>query len=753
MRPLALMLTLAAVGMAGFFDDERVNSIEIRFAEPNWDEILDSLYARGFEERLPGTAVINGIRLDSVGVRYKGHSSYNPSRRKNPLNIKLDHRFPDQEIDGHGTLRLANVYKDPSFVRETVSYEIARRYMPAGRANYAIVTINDTLVGLYTNIEDVDKRFLREWFGSDEGAKFKGQMDDSAPGAGWKFYGVDSTTYRRYYELESDSGWRELVGFLDTVVNHRAGIEDVLDVDRHLWMLAFDIVMVNLDAPINMPQNYYLYRHDGRFAPVVWDLNENFGAFRDVLGVGQLTVAQMQQLDPFFRATDPDYPIASSFFTAPRCRKAYVAHARTMIEECFANGWYEERAFELQDAIDTHVRADPNKFYSYNDFMNNVNRSVGTGPLAIVGLTELMNARVSYLMTRPEFRADPPALADPAVSPARPQPGNDVRITVRSTNADSVFLGWRQSPAGRFRRVAMRDDSGTGAWTATIRAGPGDLHYCFHAENANAAAFLPARAEHEFFILPVAGNVVINEVMALNETTVRDPAGEYEDWVELFNNSTLPVALRGWHLSDDTANPTKWTFPNATIPAGGFLVIWCDDDIEQPGLHANFRLAAGGEAVVLTNSDLDLLDRVVFGQQTADISYGRWPNGTGSFRRMNPTFLAANDSGVGIAEDPAGSDRALLGALPNPFTTTTTIRYELPTAGNVNLRVYDATGRLVASLAEGTRTAGRHETDFSPAPGSENPGGVYFTQLTVNVDGTTWTETTKLVMTSQRKCP
>jgi hypothetical protein len=120
---------------------------------------------------------------------------------------------------------------------------------------------------------------------------------------------------------------------------------------------------------------------------------------------------------------------------------------------------------------------------------------------------------------------------------------------------------------------------------------------------------------------------------------------------------------------------------------------------------------------------------------------------------MNPTFLAANDSGVGIAEDPAGSDRALLGALPNPFTTTTTIRYELPTAGNVNLRVYDATGRLVASLAEGTRTAGRHETDFSPAPGSENPGGVYFTQLTVNVDGTTWTETTKLVMTSQRKCP
>ncbi|MFO7674852.1 MAG: CotH kinase family protein [bacterium] len=746
MRPLALTLALAAAGTAGFFDDGRVNFIELRFAEPDWDEILDSLYARGLEERLAGTAIVNGVRFDSVGVRYKGHSSYNPSRRKNPLNIKLDYRFPDQEIEGHGTLRLANVYKDPSFVRETVSYEIARRYMAAGRANYAGVTINDMPVGLYTNIEDVDKRFLRERFGSDGGAKFKGQMDDSAPGAGWKYYGADSAAYRRYYELESDSGWRELVGFLDTIVNHRAAAEEVLDVDRHLWMLAFDIVMVNLDAPINMPQNYYLYRHDGRFSPAVWDLNENFGAFRDVIGVGQLTVAQMQQFDPFFRAADPDYPIAGSFFTVPRRRKAYVAHARTMIAECFASGWYEDRAFELQDAIDAHVRADPNKFYSYNDFTNNVNRSVGSGPLAIVGLTELMNVRVAYLATRPEFQAEPPALADPDASPARPQPGNDVRITVRAANADSVFLGWRQTLAGRFHRVAMRDDSATGTWTAMVRAGAGDLDYCFHAENAAAAAFLPARAEHEFFTLPVAGSVVINELMALNETTVRDPAGEYEDWVELYNNSTVPVALRGWYLSDDTANPTKWTFPNVTIPAGRFLAVWCDDDVGQPGLHANFQLAAGGEAVVLTNSDLDLADRVVFGQQTADISHGRWPNGTGSFRRMNPTFLAANDSGVGIAADVAVAARLEATAQPNPFPGRTSIRWELTAPAVVTLRVFDAAGRLVATPCDGPMAAGRHERSFAPGPGA--PGGVYFAQLQARDDaGDCLTGAIKLVRT------
>ena len=49
------------------------------------------------------------------------------------------------------------------------------------------------------------------------------------------------------------------------------------------------------------------------------------------------------------------------------------------------------------------------------------------------------------------------------------------------------------------------------------------------------------------------------------------------------------------YLSDNTSNPLKWQFPaGTTIVAGGYLLIWADDDGDSPGLHTNFKLSAGG---------------------------------------------------------------------------------------------------------------------------------------------------------------
>jgi spore coat protein CotH len=174
---LTLTLTFTLAWAGGFYDVGQVNEVRLTFVEQNWDEILDSLYAAGEEGRLIGTADINGVGYDSVGVRYKGFSSYNPSRKKNPFNVKLDEIVAGKNIEGHGTVRLANVYKDPSFVREVLSYEIARNYMPAGRVSFANVYVNDTLIGLYTNDEDPDRLFMRTNFLCGENARFKGRIE------------------------------------------------------------------------------------------------------------------------------------------------------------------------------------------------------------------------------------------------------------------------------------------------------------------------------------------------------------------------------------------------------------------------------------------------------------------------------------------------------------------------------------------------------------------------------------------------
>ncbi|MEO0082006.1 MAG: CotH kinase family protein [candidate division WOR-3 bacterium] len=754
-----LWLVACGLSVAGFFDLEQVNEIRLYFAESNWDEILDSLYARGLEERLVGTAVINGIRFDSVGVRYKGYSSYNPNRKKNPFNIKLDYIKPGQTIEGHGTLRLANIYKDPSCVREALSYEITRKYMPAGRSNYADIYVNDTLIGLYSNNEDPDKHFMREHFYCDENARFKGRIEfDSVKMMGWKYLGPDSIPYLDYFELESVSGWPELIALFDTLNNHNEALDRVLDVDRLLWMLAFDILLVNLDSPINTAQNYYLYRDaSNRFNPIVWDLNESFGAFRELYGTGLLSLTQMQQLDPFLRSADTQYPICSKVLNDARRRRMFVAHARTVIADVFTSNWYRNRALEIQHIIDAHVQADRNKFYTYNDFLNNVTRSVGSGPLAIVGLTELMNARTAWLLSRPEFQASAPVVSDASGAPYPARPNSHVQFLARIQGADSVWLGLRQNPALRFVRAVMYDDglhgdssANDGLYGVRVRLAAGNVEYYVYAENPEAGTFFPARAEREFLTLPVANDVVLNEFMAINEKTVQDPSGQYDDWIELYNNSSQPVSLDDWLLTNDSTNITRWAFPDTTIPARGYLVVWADNDLNQPGLHANFKLAGSSGILLLSDPDGRPIDRVTYGPQFADISYGRYPNGTGRFILMNPTFAAANDSGVGIA-DPAyhrgQTADYRLDPHPNPFLRSTTIHYALPVRSAVLLRIFDVSGRLCSTLVDAEQSPGSYEITHAV---QGQPSGVYFAQIAAKpAKGPALVLTVKLAKTGQ----
>ncbi len=128
---------------------------------------------------------------------------------------------------------------------------------------------------------------------------------------------------------------------------------------------------------------------------------------------------------------------------------------------------------------------------------------------------------------------------------------------------------------------------------------------------------------------PVAGptpRVRINEIMAENISAVTNGAS-YPDWIELQNTSGSPIALEGWSLSDD-GNATKFVFPSGvTLPPNGYLVIWCDAQTGDPGLHAGFALDADGESVFLYDSASNRVDAVGYGSQVPDYSVGFSPSG------------------------------------------------------------------------------------------------------------------------------
>jgi len=126
--------------------------------------------------------------------------------------------------------------------------------------------------------------------------------------------------------------------------------------------------------------------------------------------------------------------------------------------------------------------------------------------------------------------------------------------------------------------------------------------------------------------------LVINEVMASNNTTKPDPQGQFDDWIEIHNDGNTPVDTGGMYLTDDMNSPTKWQIPATnptltTIAPQGYLLIWADGDTADPGLHAGFKLDAGGEDVALFDTDgTTMLDSATFPALTHDISYGRDPN-------------------------------------------------------------------------------------------------------------------------------
>ena len=216
--------------------------------------------------------------------------------------------------------------------------------------------------------------------------------------------------------------------------------------------------------------------------------------------------------------------------------------------------------------------------------------------------------------------------------------------------------------------------------------------------------------------------VVINELMASNNKCTQDPQGQYNDWIELYNYGSNPINIGGIYLTDDLSVPTKWQFPSPTvIQAGGYLLIWADEDTTDAGLHTNFKLNADGEEIGLFDSDgTTLIDSITFPAQTTDISYGRYPDGEDQWRYFDlPSPGQENEGGfAGIVVDTKFSmDRGFYDA---PFYVTITTEtsgaiIHYTTDGSTPTQTYGRiyTGPILISTTTCLR-AMAHKSDWMP---------------------------------------
>ncbi|MGG7036168.1 MAG: CotH kinase family protein, partial [Flavobacterium sp.] len=141
-------------------------------------------------------------------------------------------------------------------------------------------------------------------------------------------------------------------------------------------------------------------------------------------------------------------------------------------------------------------------------------------------------------------------------------------------------------------------------------------------------------------------NLVINEIMTSNSSVNTDEDETYQDWVEIYNSGSESINLEGFGLSDDKNLLSKWTFPNVSIAAGQYLLVWCSDKNRiNPSLplHTNFKLSSEGETISLSNASGTIVDQLQPIVIPANFSYGKISNDTYSFFQ-NPTPGSENTS-------------------------------------------------------------------------------------------------------------
>src|SRR4029453_10086727 len=264
------------------YDPTVLRTLFLQFESADWEQELAAFNNTAVE--VTAVVTVDGKVYKDVGVHFRGMSSFMmvPEGSKRSLNLSFDFVNENQTLGGYRTLNLLNVNGDPTFVRSMLYSEIARAYIPAPKTNYMRVAINGESWGAYINAEQFNKDFLRDYFKTDKGARWKVPGSPGGRG-GMEYWGDDPASYKRTYEIKTKDdpkAWADLIRMFK-VLNEtppdklEAALSPLLDIDGTLKFLAVDVALVNTDGYWTRGSDYSIYQDvKGQFHVIPPDMNE-----------------------------------------------------------------------------------------------------------------------------------------------------------------------------------------------------------------------------------------------------------------------------------------------------------------------------------------------------------------------------------------------------------------------------------------------------------------------------------------------
>lgn len=759
------------------FQADVLHEIRLYFDQEDYLDVLrDNFDTYAYELPVPYImvrAVIDGEEVDSIGVRYKGFTSYQFPSDKKPLKLDFNEFVPGKRYDGLRKLNLNNGTGDPAMQRDNIAYQLLRDIgAEAPRTSYSRVYFNDEYRGIYQNIEQIDRAFLARNFSNNDGNLFKNK--------GWSFLeymGEDPARYQEIFDLKTNEETGDWSGFINftNVLNNSSdenfpeAIAEVFNVDLFLRVLAVDVATNNWDSYLEHGRNWYLYEdiNTGIFQWIPWDYNfslagGSFGwpgpdecsVFADFVPVtdGSPTVAFADlSWAPGSVSYSWDFGDGNS---STQEEPTHTYENPGTYEVCLLITENEDCAAEQCKTVDTR-----RNIGNCNSLQSGASQHTA-GPVFAAVLNWAPNCCDIWDEDCENLYQDLDGLLNGGSgSGGGGFESRNFPIDQRENTGTLIRRILTHEPYyDRYLQYScqlIKDHFTTERYTAFV-----DANYSLIANSIAEDDFYQfewsafeadsgedglkgllsnriAGLQEELGMIGVCGltapivdpnDVAINEYMASNDSTssITDQAGDHDDWIELYNNTEDAIDLSDVYLSDKGDNLQKWQFPFGTsIETDGYLVIWADEDGDQPGLHANFKLSKSGESIYLSNADGSIIDSLNFGEQTTNVPEARVPNGTGNFVQQ-PATLGTNNEGPSSVINLTNTQ---LLVYPNPTSGFVHLEWKEPQ--QVDVALTTLTGQVIQQM----KINGSYE--IVDLHGVNN--GFYLLQITDHETGKTFT--------------
>lgn len=373
------------------YDLGTLRTFFLRFDATDWEQELMAFYNTDVE--VPADVTVDGTNFKDVGVHFRGMSSYRmvPEGFKHSLNLSFDWMHGKQDLGGYQTFNLLNSNNDPTFVRTVLYSEISRQYIPTPKTNYVRVVINGESWGVYVNAQQFNGDFVREWFGTRRGARWKVPGSPRGRG-GLEYLGEDPAAYKRLYEIRTDDdakSWADLIALcrvLSTTPPEQLEetLAPLVDVEALLKFLALEVAMANSDGYWARASDYNLYQDvKGRFHVVPHDVNEGLGSGDGHRAFGDSPV----ELDPLVGLDDSSKPLRSKLLAVPALRARYLGYVRDIAQHWLDWKKLEPMVTQYQALIAADMKTDTRKLDTFEAFRG-----------GIAGLRTFVDERREFLL-------------------------------------------------------------------------------------------------------------------------------------------------------------------------------------------------------------------------------------------------------------------------------------------------------------------------------------------------------------------